>query len=345
MPWRESRKRPKHLSSNLSSSDLMWWRSKDKMSWIYRAFNMVTTLHSFWTTWWTGPWSCVSELCCKVMSICIASANLPRAFIRTKFFFGPLLCGITLDADVDSGPYEASEWLQANVYLDVLPSGTKCFLEGERPRIPMAALPAFQWPTPSAKKRLYNTGSCHLPSLDYLRVSPTPPLSPFVNCQRVNVHCLRGVSRGFLDEVLGFSWVSQGFPRGFQGFPGVSSRVWDSILLGFLRFQRFLKGFQPELQGFSPSGLPAFTWLCAFHLFAFLLGGADLRCIVMLLLVRSSKRLVRAKHADMFAAAIQMSFKLLVIAGRIVTSEASLSVPLSCSPAQPLQGIVKSSKP
>lgn len=166
-----------------------------------------------------------------------------------------------------------------------------------------------------------------MPSLDYLRVSPTPPLSPFVNCQRVNVHCLRGVSRGFLDEVLGFSGVSQGFPRGFQGFPGVSStfpRVWDSILLGFLGFQRFLKGFQPELQGFSPSGLPAFTWLCAFHLFAFLLGGADLSCIVMLLLVRSSKRLVRAKHADMFAAAIQMSFKLLVIAGRIVTSDMQL---------------------
>ena len=179
---------------------------------------------------------------------------------------------------------------------------------------------AFQWlhcqrssdPHPLRKKRLYNTGSCHLPSLDYLRVSPTPPSFTFVNCQRVNVHCLRGVSRGFLDEVLGFSGVSQGFPRGFQGFPGVSStfpRVWDSILLGFLRFQRFLKGFQPELQGFSPSGLPAFTWLCAFHLFAFLLGGADLSCIVMLLLVRSSKRLVRAKHADMFAAAIQMSFK------------------------------------
>ena len=141
------------------------------------------------------------------------------------------------------------------------------------------------------------------------------------------MHCLRGVSRGFLDEVLGFSGVSQGFPRGFQGFPGVSStfpRVWDSILLGFLGFQRFLKGFQPELQGFSPSGLPAFTWLCAFHLFAFLLGGADLSCIVMLLLVRSSKRLVRAKHADMFAAAIQMSFKLLVIAGRIVTSDMQL---------------------
>ena len=140
------------------------------------------------------------------------------------------------------------------------------------------------------------------------------------------MHCLRGVSRGFLDEVLGFSGVSHRFPRGFQGFPGVSStfpRVWDSILLGFLGFQRFLKGFQPELQGFSPSGLLAFTWLCAFHLFAFLLGGADLSCIVMLLLVRSSKRLVRAKRADMFAA-IQMSFKLLVIAGRIVTSDMQL---------------------
>jgi len=59
------------------------------------------------------------------------------------FLWATPVC-ITLDADVDSGPYEASEWLQANVYLDVLPSGTKCFLEGERPRIPMAALPAFQ---------------------------------------------------------------------------------------------------------------------------------------------------------------------------------------------------------
>ena len=71
----------------------------------------------------------------------------------------------------------------------------------------------------------------------------------------------------------------------------------------------------------------------------------------MLLLVRSSKRLVRAKHADMFAAAIQMSFKLLVIAGRIVTSDMQLQpafpshCPSHCSPAQPLQGIVKSSKP
>ena len=65
-------------------------------------------------------------------------------------------------------------------------------------------------------------------------------------------------------------------------------------------------------QGF-PRGFPGF-----------LLGGADLSCIVMLLLVRSSKRLVRAKHADMFAAAIQMSFKLLVIAGRIVTSDMQL---------------------
>lgn len=33
------------------------------------------------------------------------------------------------------------------------------------------------------------------------------------------MHCLKGVSRGFLDEVLGFSGVSQGFPRGFRGFP------------------------------------------------------------------------------------------------------------------------------
>ena len=135
------------------------------------------------------------------------------------------------------------------------------------------------------------------------------------------MHCLKGVSRVSSMK----SWVSQGFPSSFpgvsKGFRGFPPRF--PGLLGFLRFQRFLKGFQPELQGFSPSGLPAFTWLCAFF-FAFLLGGADLSCIVMLLLVRSSKRLVRAKHADMFAAAIQMSFKLLVIAGRIVTSDMQL---------------------
>lgn len=36
------------------------------------------------------------------------------------------------------------------------------------------------------------------------------------------MHCLRGVSRGCLDEVLGFSGVSQGFPRVSGGFLHVS---------------------------------------------------------------------------------------------------------------------------
>ena len=76
-----------------------------------------------------------------------------------------------------------------------------------------------------------------------------PPHTPFfilVNCQRVNVHCSKGVSEGFLYKVLGFPrvpWVSctvasvfepeskarvvflrcfprvsHGFPKGFPGF-------------------------------------------------------------------------------------------------------------------------------
>ena len=38
------------------------------------------------------------------------------------FLWGVPVC-ITLDADVDSTPFMASEWLQANVYRDVLPVG------------------------------------------------------------------------------------------------------------------------------------------------------------------------------------------------------------------------------
>ncbi|CAE7816616.1 unnamed protein product [Symbiodinium sp. CCMP2592] len=47
------------------------------------------------------------------------------------FLWGVPIC-VTLDADVDSTPFLASEWLQANVYRDVLPVGAKCYLEGER---------------------------------------------------------------------------------------------------------------------------------------------------------------------------------------------------------------------
>ncbi|OLP88848.1 hypothetical protein AK812_SmicGene29770 [Symbiodinium microadriaticum] len=45
------------------------------------------------------------------------------------FLWGVPIC-ITLDADVDSTPFMASEWLQANVYRDVLPVGAKCYFEG-----------------------------------------------------------------------------------------------------------------------------------------------------------------------------------------------------------------------
>ena len=48
---------------------------------------------------------------------------------------------LTLDADVDMCLYHSSDWLQANVLLDVLPQGAKCFEDGERPRIPMADMP------------------------------------------------------------------------------------------------------------------------------------------------------------------------------------------------------------
>lgn len=47
---------------------------------------------------------------------------------------------ITLDSDVDCSPFYNSEWLQANVFLDDLPNGAKCYIEGQRPRIPMSAV-------------------------------------------------------------------------------------------------------------------------------------------------------------------------------------------------------------
>ena len=95
--------------------------------------NMVTTLHSFW----------FRALLQSNVDMHRLGESATGIYSYQVFLWATPVC-ITLDADVDSGPYEASEWLQANVYLDVLPSGTKCFLEGERPRIPMAALAAFQ---------------------------------------------------------------------------------------------------------------------------------------------------------------------------------------------------------
>ena len=50
---------------------------------------------------------------------------------------------ITLDSDVDCAPFEASNWLQTNVLRDVLPPGAKCYLEGDRPCVPMADVPKF----------------------------------------------------------------------------------------------------------------------------------------------------------------------------------------------------------
>ena len=51
---------------------------------------------------------------------------------------------MTLDIDVDMEPYHSSEWLRANVLLDVLPTGAKCFEDGERPRIRMADMPQLK---------------------------------------------------------------------------------------------------------------------------------------------------------------------------------------------------------
>lgn len=48
---------------------------------------------------------------------------------------------VTLDVDVDLRPYHSSEWLRANVLLDVLPAGSKCFGDGERRAIRMADMP------------------------------------------------------------------------------------------------------------------------------------------------------------------------------------------------------------
>jgi hypothetical protein len=51
---------------------------------------------------------------------------------------------ITLDEDVDCAPYFASKWLCANVLLDTLASGDKCYLPGVRAPIPMADMPKLR---------------------------------------------------------------------------------------------------------------------------------------------------------------------------------------------------------
>ena len=119
------------------------------------------------------------------------------------------------------------------------------------------------------------------------------------------------------------SWVSQGFPRVSGGFLHVSQGL-GFHSAGFPAFPKVSERFPTRVARFLTFRTSCLHLALWFPSFRFLLGGADLSCIVMLLLVRSSKRLVRAKHADMFAAAIQMSFKLLVIAGRIVTSDMQL---------------------
>ena len=46
---------------------------------------------------------------------------------------------MTLDYDVDARKaFSASEWLRANILLDVLPPGATCYFPGERSRISMS---------------------------------------------------------------------------------------------------------------------------------------------------------------------------------------------------------------
>jgi hypothetical protein len=53
---------------------------------------------------------------------------------------------VTLDSDVDCQPFYESEWLQANVFMDTLPEGAKCYIEGDRPRVPMTEMPNLALP-------------------------------------------------------------------------------------------------------------------------------------------------------------------------------------------------------
>jgi hypothetical protein len=62
------------------------------------------------------------------------------AFSYEVFLWAVPIC-ITLDLDVDMKPYHSSEWLQANIYLDILRPGDKCFHAGDRVKIRMSDMP------------------------------------------------------------------------------------------------------------------------------------------------------------------------------------------------------------
>ena len=64
-------------------------------------------------------------------------------YAYSVFLWAVPIC-ITLDADVNCALFYASDWLQANVYLDVLPHGAKCYIEGERPRVRMTDVPQLR---------------------------------------------------------------------------------------------------------------------------------------------------------------------------------------------------------
>ena len=62
---------------------------------------------------------------------------------RTYLWATPVV--LTLDSDVKAdAAFRASDWLRANVLLDVLPSGATCFIPGVRPRVPMSEAPTFK---------------------------------------------------------------------------------------------------------------------------------------------------------------------------------------------------------
>jgi hypothetical protein len=51
---------------------------------------------------------------------------------------------VTLDMDVDTSPVQSSDWLRENVLLDTLPPGAKCYMAGDRARIPMSDMPVLR---------------------------------------------------------------------------------------------------------------------------------------------------------------------------------------------------------
>ena len=63
------------------------------------------------------------------------------------FAYSVLLWGtpvlITLDADVDCRVYLKSEWLRANVLVDQIQPGQKCYIDGHRPLMRMCDMPTL----------------------------------------------------------------------------------------------------------------------------------------------------------------------------------------------------------